>query len=117
MCVEPPPAPAEIVEARLAVRSANEPVLWALPETGELVRAPPAIGWKKTFLIGPEFHLTRRKRHVNERLFHEVAQTVFRIDVVVTGKNISVVFHRQAFAAKFRLGNEFIILGIMMWGR
>ena len=82
---------AEIVEARFALRRAQQAICRALaPAIGEKF-ALPAIRRQRLGLRMRELDLRRREHHVAERALPDVAQPIPGIDVVVAGVDAAVV--------------------------
>ena len=89
-------ARAEVVQARLAVHSADDAVLWAFaPAVGE-IGALAAKG-RQGFVFGvAEFDLGAGKGLGIERAVLDVAHAVFRVHIVVAGIHAAIVFDGQA---------------------
>ena len=73
----------EIVQAGLAQWCADEAVLGAFAIAGKKVFAGPAVQRKRVKLVNPEFFLPFGKRHFTFGRFSDVAEFVFRVDVVI----------------------------------
>jgi hypothetical protein len=100
------PSTAKVIQSRLALRRLDEPVLRAFAEAGKLVFAPPAMAGKQSFLGLAEALLKSGEDHLFERPFHDVASTVFRVDVVVASIDRTIAFQGQPLSAHRRLGAE-----------
>src|ERR1017187_4681812 len=96
-------SPAKIIQARLAIGRADDPVLRTFTPAIREIGTLPAI-LRQSLVFGvTEFHLRPGKHLAVERAILDVAQTVLGIDIVVAGVNAAVIFHRHTFAAKLTI--------------
>ena len=87
-------ARAEVVQPRFAVRCDEDAVLGASAVTNEADFAVKTLLWKPIALILSEFSLFLGSHHVDEGCLHNITQLIIRLDEVVAGEEIAVVFHR-----------------------
>src|ERR1035437_444942 len=92
-------AAAEVVQSRLAVRSADDSILRTFaPAIGE-IGTPVAILRQGLAFGATKFFLNAGENHVAELVVLDVSQPIFWIDIVIAGVEAAVIFHRHAFAA------------------
>lgn len=87
---------AEMVERR-PVFGGDKPVFGAAAVTGETIGAVEA-GTREIGLCTTESELGRLHDQASQRRFHDIAATMLRIDEVVAGKDIAIVFEGESTA-------------------
>src|SRR5690348_3734135 len=92
---------AQVIQAGFAVGSANEAMLGTFTVAGKAHVAFAAVARKGIALIEAELHLLRRGDHRCQRILHDVAEPVFRIDKVIARVEIAIVLHGHGGAARF----------------
>jgi hypothetical protein len=92
-------ASAEVIESRFTFRRGNNPVLGAFAVASKAHVALAAIARKRDSLVEPELFLRSGVHQQRERLFHDVAEPVFRKHEVVVGIEIAFVLHGHGCAA------------------
>ncbi len=93
MGIEPLQSAAQVVQDKLSVRRPYEAVLHAFAETGEQVLAFPAVPGQGPLLVRGEELLPHGEGHLLKRNLHHASEAVFRIHVVVTGIDATVMLH------------------------
>lgn len=91
----------EITLAELAGRGGAKAVFQAVTMAGEAHGAFAARARERVAFCVAEGELARAVHHVNEWRFHDVAETVARVDIVITSIEITVVFEDEGGAAAF----------------
>jgi len=76
-------------------------VFWAFTMTNEETVAVFAARWKGIAFLAPELTLERGIDHFRERLFEDIAKIMGRINEVVAGIEVSVVFERHGGSTGF----------------
>lgn len=94
-------AGAQITLTGFAGGGAAEPMLGAVAVTGEEEWALAAGAGKAVALGVAEGALARAENHLAERGFKDIAKPVVRVDVVIAGVKIAVVFEHEGVATGF----------------
>ena len=90
---------AKIIQSRLARGGGHEAMLGAAAVAGEAHGAGAALLGQGVVLVIAELHLLRAIDGVLQRVRHDVADLVLRIDVMVARVEVAVMFHHQGRAA------------------
>ena len=99
VAVEVVVAVAECIQTRLTRFGLVEPVLRALPVTGEEILASPALRRQAIALADPELYLPGRVHQGADVLREDTAKPVFRINKMIAGIQVAVVFDDGVAAA------------------
>ena len=87
------------VEPRFTVRSMEESILGTLPIAGEQVLALPALPRQRIVFGSSEVLLLLSIHHFHKTLLPNISEFVFRKNEMITGKDISIVFHHSGVTA------------------
>ena len=91
----------QVVQADFSIRRAEQPIFGALAPAKTQVMALAAIS-RQAFPFGEtELLLLFGIGHLAPMRFVDIADPIFRIDIMIAGKDITVVLNRQTLAAEF----------------
>ena len=92
-------ARAKIVQPSFALWSLDEAILWASPVAHREDWAFAAVARQRVLLLAPEFSLRWAVQHLGQRSLADVSNQVFRIDEMVAGIKVPVMFEDGEIAA------------------